>query len=176
MDLVPAAVVRQQGVGGGLLILLLLAAHGSQGCRQPLSPVHPSPSALAAAVLSGIQARDEQALRSLALSEAEFRREVWPQLPAARPERNLPFLYVWGDLHQKSEASLARTIQAHAGVQYVLVDVQFGGRTDYPSFRVHRRAAFVVRDSSGQQSTIRVCGSVLEADGRWKVFSYVVDE
>ena len=52
--------------------------------------------------------RDRARLDALALSEQEFRDHVWPDLPAARPERNLPFSYVWGDLHQKSNISLAR--------------------------------------------------------------------
>ncbi len=55
------------------------------------------------------------ALRDLALNEIEFREQVWPELPAARPERNLPFSYVWGDLRQKSDANLERTLARHGG-------------------------------------------------------------
>jgi hypothetical protein len=41
---------------------------------------------------------------------------------------------------------------------------------------VHREAALTVRDPAGMEREIRVCGSMLEKDGGWKVFSYVVDE
>jgi hypothetical protein len=142
----------------------------------PLANTHPSAMSLASAVLGALERRDRGALEALALSEQEFRDHVWPQLPAARPERNLPFSYVWLDLKQKSESALARTLAAHGGRRYALVDVTFSGRTDYADYRVHREATLVLRDAAGAQESLRVCGSMLEKDGAWKVFSYVVDE
>ena len=127
-------------------------------------------------MLGAVERRDRAALEVLAVSEWEFRDHVWPQLPAARPERNLPFSYVWLDLKQKSATSLNRTLATHGGRRYTLVDVTFSGQTDYADYRVHREAVFVVRDATGAQMSLRVCGSMLEKDGGWKVFSYVVDE
>jgi hypothetical protein len=140
-----------------------------------LENTHPSATALARAVLDAVARRDTDALRRLALNETEFRHHVWPQLPAARPERNLPFSYVWADLHQKSEQALRRTLTAYGGRRFELVDVRFSSVTDYAAYRVHREATFVVRGDGGQ-SAVRVCGSLLEKDGKWKVFSYVNDE
>jgi hypothetical protein len=114
-------------------------------------------------------------LEDLALTEAEFRDHVWPDLPAARPERNLPWSYVWGDLHQKSSLRLAATLQEYGGKQYRLETVSFAGTSDYPHFRVHRDATFDVRGPTGQLEKIRVCGSMIEKDRTWKVFSYVTD-
>src|SRR5687767_9252327 len=79
-------------------VLLLILA----GCSQPAPPLShtfDSPEALASAVVAGLARRDAAALSSLVLSEQEFRAHVWPVLPASRPERNLPFDYVWKDLH-----------------------------------------------------------------------------
>ena len=115
-------------------------------------------------------------LEALALNEAEFRDHVWPTLPAARPERNLPLSYVWGDLHQKSTASLTQTLDTHGGRRYDLLGVDFEDRTDYGTYRLHRQATLRVRDASGRADVIRVCGSMIEKDGTWKVFSYVVDD
>jgi hypothetical protein len=131
---------------------------------------------VASAVLESLARRDRAALELLALNEQEFRDHVWPNLPAARPERNLPFEYVWGDLHQKSESALAQTLATHGGRRYELLGVKFEDRTDYGQYRVHREANLQVRDASGQVTTIRVCGSMLEKGGAWKVFSYVVDD
>ena len=131
---------------------------------------------LAAAVLAALETRDRRRLEGLALNEQEFKEHVWPDLPAARPERNLPFSYVWGDLRQKSREALSVTLKEHAGRRYELKQVAFGGTTDYPGYRVHRAARFRVRGGAADQETeIRVCGSFLEKDGAWKVFSYVVD-
>ena len=117
------------------------------------------------------------ALRAVALDEQEFREHVWPELPAARPERNLPFSYVWGDLHQKSEETLTRTLTRHGGRRYALVSVRMvGDTTQYPSYAVHRETVLQVREESGTQVELRLFGSTIQKDGAWKVFSYVVDD
>lgn len=134
-----------------------------------------SAESLATAVLDALAMGERGRLEALALSEREFRDHVWPELPAANPERNLPFSYVWGDLHQKSQAELSSTLKEHAGRRYTLERVTFAGQTEYRSYRVRRDATFHVRDASGTQMALRVCGSMIEKDGEWKVFSYVVD-
>ena len=142
----------------------------------PLSNTHDSAEALAAAVLDAFAAGDAERLRGLAVSEQEFRQRVWPELPAARPERNLPFSYVWGELRQKSEASLTTLFAQHGGRPYALVAVRFGATTPYQTFTVRRDARFLVREAGGGERELRLCGSLLEQDGRWKVFSFVVDD
>jgi hypothetical protein len=142
-----------------------------------LGNAHPSSQALATAVLDGIARRDTTALRSLALNEQEFREHIWPELPASRPERNLPFSYVWGDLRQKSETSLTQTMARLGGRRYTLVTVRFAGETTrYPSYTVYRETVLKVRDDQGIEADLRIFGSSLEKDDTWKVFSYVVDD
>ncbi|MGH9239014.1 MAG: hypothetical protein ACRD3G_13320 [Vicinamibacterales bacterium] len=152
----------------------VLAATGCSS-KPPLANTSGSPEALARAVLDAFEARDRTRLQDLALSEEEFANHVWPSLPAARPERNLPLSYVWGDLRQKSNLALTNTLTAHGGKRYELLDVSFDDVTPYAGYRVHRQSTFRVRDTSGAEAEIRVCGSMMEKDGRWKVFSYVVD-
>jgi hypothetical protein len=150
---------------------------GVSACSRvpPLANTSPSPDALASAVLDALARRDRAHLDALAISEGEFRDYVWPDLPAARPERNLPFSYVWGDLHQKSTLNLSRTLESHGGRRVELKRVTFSAKTNYASYVVHRDARFEVADAAGTSTSLRVCGSFLEKDGAWKVFSYVVD-
>ncbi len=101
---------------------------------------------------------------------------MWPRLPASRPERNLPFSYVWGELRQKSAQALTSVLSREGGKRYELIDVRFAADSDYGTYRVRRDATFQVRDASGMHFDLRVCGSMLEQDGGWKVFSYVVDD
>jgi hypothetical protein len=132
---------------------------------------------LSQAVLDALERRDAARLRALALTEQEFRDHVWPDLPAARPERNLPFSYVWGDLRTKSEVGLGQTLAEHGGKRYTLVSTRFAGETTrYASYNVHRETVLQVRDEQGAISELRVFGSSLEKDGAWKVFSYVADD
>ncbi|HEU4693859.1 MAG TPA: hypothetical protein VFS23_36090, partial [Vicinamibacterales bacterium] len=83
--------------------------------------------------------------------------------------------YVWGDLRQKSSQSLSSVMSREGGNRYELVDVRFEGMTDYWTYRVHREATMRVRDTGGGERDLRVCGSMLEQDGGWKVFSYVIN-
>lgn len=142
-----------------------------------LANAFPSVEQLAAAVVDAVSRNDTATLRALALDEQEFREHVWPELPAARPERNLPFSYVWGDLRQKSDQALAATVARYTGRRYTLVSVRFDGEaTRYPSYVVHRETVVKVRDDQGVEADLRLFGSSLEKDGAWKVFSYVADD
>lgn len=162
------------------MLAAILAAMAGMACAPsppPLSGSYQSASELATAVLGALERRDVTALHELALDEREFENHVWPDLPAARPERNMPMSFVWGDLHQKSEASLGRILASRGGQRFSLVSVRFaGGTTAYDSYLVHRQTVLGVRDSTGAEVNLRVFGSVLEKDGRFKVFSYVVED
>jgi hypothetical protein len=160
----------------GLGWLLLMTAAACSG-PYPLAQTQQSAEGVAREVLAAISRRDETRLRALALDEREFERRVWPGLPAARPERNVPWSYVWMDLRQKSDTMLARAISNHSGKAYELERVTFeGAMTDHGTYVIHREAIVWVRDAAGEQQRLRLMGSLIDAGGRWKVFSYVVDD
>ena len=162
------------------LLVCLVAGGCSSGDRaSALPPLHqtfPSPAALGHAVLAALADEDADYLASLALSELEFRTVVWPELPSSRPERGLPFEYVWGDLHQKSTNGLRRLVARHGGRRYTLRAAAFRGETTpYETYRVHREAVLDLLDEEGTELTLPLFGSILERDGEFKLFSYVVD-
>ena len=162
-----------------LPVLLLLAVSLASSCargRVAFQHTFESPEALAAAVLDGVARKDRSFLESLALSEDEFRYLVWPELPAARPERNMPWDYVWKDLRQKSRAGLTETLVQHGGRRYQLAGVSFAGETTrHATYDVSRATQLRVNTEDGEMQTIRLFGSVLASKGRYKVFSFVVD-
>lgn len=145
-------------------------------CARPIPNSEASLEALAQAVLDAVAARDTAALQRLALDEQEFREHVWPDLPSSRPERNLPFSYVWGDLRTKSDAGLAAMLVKHGGRRYQLERVRFSdGTTQYETSVVHRESRLDVRGPDGERDTIQLFGAVIQKAGGFKVFSYVVD-
>jgi hypothetical protein len=156
--------------------LLLLAAVSFAGCQAPLPHAASGPDALAQDLLAALERKDRQRLRELAVSDREFFDIVWPELPAARPERNLSPEYVWAGLRTKSEAGLQRVLAEHGGRSYEFVRLTHEGAvTQHRTFVVRRQAVVVVRDSEGQERSLHLFGSTLERAGRFKVFSYVVD-
>lgn len=158
------------------LLTAVAVCAATAGCARPIPNSCASIDALGRAVLDAVARRDESALRALALNEDEFRRYVWPALPASRPERNTPFSYIWGDLRTKSDAGLREILTTHGERTYQLERVRFTGETtQYDSFVVHRDSTLEVRDQEGKRAALQLFGSVLEQAGRFKVFSYVVD-
>ena len=142
----------------------------------PLDTAFKTSESLAQEILGAVARRDEARLRELAVSEREFEERVWPGLPAARPERNLPWSYVWMDLQQKSDGSLKRTLSEYGGHNYQLQQVRFEGKhTRHGNYEVFRESVLVVADESGKAHELRILGSMIAADGKWKVFSYVTD-
>jgi hypothetical protein len=169
---------HRTGVLASLLLSLAISLCGCGSAERPLPLAHTlqSPLALSREVMAAIARNDRARLDELALSEEEFRTVVWPRLPSSRPEVGLPIDYAWGDLHAKSAGYLSATLASFAGQHFELIDVQFRGETtDYERFRVHRTSVLEVRGESGETTRVRMFGSMIELDGRVKVFSYVVD-
>jgi hypothetical protein len=184
-------------VAGGLCLLLLpFLVLASAGCERNqagsgerdvadtsgqsspvLSETFSSPEELARAVLERMEKEDVEGLKRLPLSKDEFRLYVWPKLPSAKPERNVPFEFVWSELHQQSNGSVDRNFHRYKGMKLELLDVQFqNGTTDYGTFKVHREARVRVRDTeTGKEGLVDLFGSVMEWQGRYKLFSYVTD-
>ena len=172
---------RRRGPGGIALALLAAGVLGTvvyawRPGPPPLQHTFETPEQLAQGVLERLAARDRAGLAALALSEEEFRTRVWRELPASRPERNVPVGFAWSGLYQRNRAHLAQTFAEHAGRRYELVSVRFRGETTrHASFTVSRKAELTVRDERGDEHRLRLFGSVLSDGARYKLFSYAID-
>lgn len=174
--------LREGGRRPAFLLLLSAAAWALAlpACERrsavQLSHTFDSAEAAAHAVLDALARRDAAALRQLPLDAHEFRTVVWPELPASRPEANLPVDYVWGSLHQTSAGNMVQILSEHGGRRYQLAEVRFRGETTrYASFSIHRKVELIVGDATGDTRRVRLFGSLLERSGRWKVVSFVID-
>jgi hypothetical protein len=164
------------GVGVLCVTLALMASGCARAGRSiPLAPAFETKDAAVDALLRAVTSRDHAALETLVLSESEFRKYVWPSLPASNPDVGMPLAYLWADTALKNAAYLAQLLADHGGRDYRLISVSFAGETtDYGAFRVHRETTIDVRGPAGPQ-TLKLFGSMIESAGRWKVYSFVVD-
>jgi len=111
-----------------------------------------------------------------AMSEAEFRNVVYPRLPASRPERNTSADFLWGMQTDRQRAYFAETWSEYRGADWELVRLEFTGETtDYGDFLVHRDSRLVVRSPDGVERAVRLFGAILERDGAFKIYSFIVD-
>jgi hypothetical protein len=157
------------------LAVPVLCCLAAAACRPAIDAGEPSIEALARSVLDAFEARDVERLAALAIDEREFHAVVWPDLPASRPERNLDADFVWTDLRVRSSAARHRALLVHGGRRYELVRVRVAGATtQHRHYLVHRKTVLEVRHAGGGEE-VRLFGSVLEQDGRFKVFSYNID-
>ncbi len=187
MDVVPAAVTtyvcRPSSAAIGFMAAVVVATAACSTPAQPtratapLSQTFASPEDLARAVLSALERKDLEGLRALALSEEEFRAHVWPELDTSRPERNVPFDYAWGQMHQRSTGELGNTFVRYSGRPLKFVRTRFTGETtQYKTFAVMRDSEVIATDDTGRDLILRLYGSAMVKDGRYKLFSYVVDD
>jgi hypothetical protein len=154
----------------------LVAACGAAPPPEPYVGLSATKEAAAQAVVDGFAARDVDRLTSLAVTEVEFRKNIWPSLPASNPEVNMPVDYLWADTSMKSRGRLAQTLDEHGGRPMTVESVRFGGRpTEYDGFTIYPDTYLTVRDRAGATQEVRLFGSMMETTAGWKVFSYIVD-
>lgn len=157
------------------VVALFASVNAFRSGPAPLTNTLSSPEAVAAAVVEAMRAGDLDRLHALALTEEEFRAHVWPDLPISRPEVNAPFEVVWGRLHQSSELFLRQTAGALHGRSIDVKAVTFDGETStYGDVQVHRETELLIAGEEGDRR-VRLFGSMIEQNGGWKVFSYVVE-
>jgi len=100
---------------------------------------------------------------------------VWPDLPASRLP-NVSCDFAWDQATLNSLSGLVEMLRDHEGRKYELVSLRFAKGTEaYPSYKVHKETWLRVRDETGAESELRLFGSMLEMDGNFKLFSFVVD-
>jgi hypothetical protein len=159
-----------------LVLLVLLVSCRAEQPPEPYAGLNPTKEAAAQAVVDALAAGDVARLTSLAITDVEFRKNIYPELPASDPEVGMPADYLWADTNLKSRGQLAETLEEHDGRRLAVESVRFAGRsTDYDRFRVHSDTRLTVRDEAGQRREVRLFGSMIETPSGWKVYSYIVD-
>jgi hypothetical protein len=151
-----------------------------QGCRtvasapRALAGAESSPEALARLFLDDLARDDVEAMKRLRVSKEEFCAYVFPELPASRT----PIVtcdWVWDQATLKCMAEMAHVLKGHRGRRYELVSLRFAATEQYASYRVLKSPVVTVRDETGATAEVRLFGSMLELDGQYKLFSFVVD-
>ncbi|HYP29908.1 MAG TPA: hypothetical protein VE262_24575 [Blastocatellia bacterium] len=176
-----ACMLMAQGCGGGESDDPLSAAsaplpppppRAKPSEPRPLINGQPSPEALAKRFLKYLSGNDAKAIQSLRLTRREFCEYVWPELPSSRIP-NVTCDWAWDQATLKSDGGLSELLPRHAGRRYEVTLVRFaGGTEDHYTYRIHKDTRLVLKDESGEQREVSVLGSMLEMDGRYKLFSF----
>jgi hypothetical protein len=162
----------------GLLLLLtaLTAPDGAVTRTEPggLPARAAAPAAAAARILDGLLAADKNALRRETVSEPEFLQSLWPWFRGADPGDTRTARFVWEQYSMRSEAGLQGVFKAYAGLPLELVSLRHGGVEEHGGFRLLTRPVVTVR-VRGEIAEVRLFGSIIEQNGRFKVYGFKTD-
>lgn len=149
----------------------VLSAHGSR----LLSNAASSPEQLMIRLLDATSRDDVAALKELRITKDEFCQYVWPELPGSRVP-NVSCDFAWDQATLKSLSGLTRVLDQHRGRKYEFIALRFPGEPErHESIVVHKAPTVSLRDETGAVHEVRISGSILEIDGQFKLFSFVVD-
>ncbi len=140
-----------------------------------LANAQTSPEALTRSFLDSLAASDIPGMKRLRITKKEFCWYVWPELPASQLP-NISCDFAWSQATLNSLAGLSSVLSDYGGRRFELVSLRFAGGSEvYPSYVVHKDTRVTIRDENGQEHEVRLFGSMLELDGTFKLFSFVVD-
>jgi hypothetical protein len=151
-----------------------VTAKAKSGTRS-LANAQVSPEALSRNFLKALANKDMESIKALRLTKDEFCQYVFPELPSSKMP-NVTCDFVWQQATLKSLSGLSEMYPEHQGKRYEFVALRFEkGIDNYPTYKVHKETHLVVKDETGQQQELRLFGSILEMDGRYKLISFVID-
>lgn len=125
--------------------------------------------------LEAVADRDTAAMHALRLSEYEHNEILWPELPASRPEFNMPITFAWENLNLHSHRDANRVLADFSDrhIEIERVDCR-KGVTEYPTLKVHGDCWIIGRDGrTGIREEFKLFGSIVESEGRYKIIGIV---
>lgn len=111
-------------------------------------------------------------LLRVSVNEAEFRGILWREFPQSRPVTGLTAADGWATLGPRLVGGARSLAQDHAGRRLEFVRWE---RRDtvavYRNFRLHNGLLLVVRNERGAEERLDTIRSIVERDGRFKIYS-----
>jgi len=122
-------------------------------------------------VLQALKDRNRAALHALRITEKEYREHVFPEFDEAKG--TIPVDLHWYHLNVRSHAGLEDALDSYGGKSMELLDVlPTKGITKYATYELWNKVELMVRFPDGQTAQVRIFGSVVHMDGRWKLLSF----
>lgn len=141
-----------------------------------LSPAFESKEHVARVFLAAIATTDVPGVARTLMSRSEFAWLYYPDNPISRPPYELPAGIAWFELEGNSLAGVHRAFEAYGGRSVAFRDLQCAstpvvqGRN-----RLWNACMVVLEHDDGREATVRLFGSILERDGRFKLVTAAND-
>ncbi len=135
-----------------------------------------TPEEAATAVLEALAANDETTLLGYCVTAGEYRRHVWPELPASHTRSKHLLDLIWSRHDIRNRQSIPRRLGEYGGRHFTLLAITYREeKLTYPHIRIIPVKSLRVKEESGVIREIRPLGTLYYRDGRYQVFSYYFD-
>ncbi len=129
--------------------------------------------ALVARFMTAVAAADSSALRDMSLNAREFADLVYPEGPNAKPPYKEDPALIWRTISNSSESGFIRLIRRRGQIPTKLVDYSCTGKTETQGKNTFISGCIVrVIDTTGETTSHRYFGSIIERGGQYKIVSY----
>ncbi len=168
-----------------LAALLLCSFSVAAGCGDTQPAAKPdaagwfgSPEELVRGFASALSAKDRTAMDRLRISREEYMSMVWPELPVSKIEQwKSQSGFVWSQHAAKSDSGLRKLLERFGGKTLEIRSVTFDKPAkEYATFKLHVRPLVEFADLPGKPDIDPVVGTIMERAGRFKFFSYSIND
>lgn len=157
-----------------VLIAVLLVYSNLIGCEKPVwKNSLDSPGQLGLAVVDALNRKDVEALNQLRVQREEYLKWLWPAFPASRPPNNFSGDFAWANLNKKCNIGMKKWIARYGEQAFKFVNIRFDKPTEvYDGFQLLRGTVLTLQNRAGQKQELKILGSVVVKDNRYKLLSY----
>lgn len=157
-----------------ILLTVLLAYSSFVGCEKRVwENSLDSPDQLGLAVVDALNREDIAQLNRLRVQREEYLDWIWPAFPASRPPNNFPGDFAWSNLNKKCNIGMKKWIAHLGGVNLKFVAIRFDRpEKTYEGFQLLRGTVLTLQNVAGEKRELKILGSVVVKDGRYKLLSY----
>ena len=156
------------------LLTVLLVYCSAVGCEKPIwENSLDSPGQLGLAVVDALNNKDIEQLNRLRVQREAYLDWIWPTFPASQPPRNFPGDFAWSNLNKKCNIGMKKWIARYGGHNLKFVDIRFDLPTEnYKGFQLLRGTFLTLQNAAGEKQELKILGSVVVKNGRYKLLSY----
>ena len=157
-----------------MLLAVLLIYSSSVGCEKPIwENSLDSPDHLGLAVVDALNRKDIEHLNRLRVQREEFLDWIWPEFPASRPPSNFPGDFAWSNMNKKCNIGMKKWITHYGGDNLKYVGIRFEQPQEtYNGFQLLRGTILTLQNAAGEKRDLKILGSVVAKNGRYKLLSY----
>ena len=147
---------------GALAVLLASGCVDSNGDTD-------SPEGLARAVVAALNKEDIAALHGLRVHREEYLKNILPAFPPI----NFSPEFAWNNLNKRSIIGVNKWIRRYGGESLSFAGIRFEKPEEpYKGLKLLRGTVLSVRTQRGKHVDLRILGSVVLRDGRYRLLSY----